>query len=163
MTPKAPRYNNCLVLSPQQLDQLLQVLIKRDYEVLGPTVREGAVVYDHVGSTKDLPAGWTDEQAPGHYRLKRRDDEARFGYVVGPQSWKKYLHPADVRLWSAERQGGTFRILNNETKPKAPQAFLGVRACELAAIAAQDRVLLGDKYHDPIYGARRSGDRKSVV
>ena len=80
-----------------------------------------------------------------------------FGYAVGPHSWKKYLHPAEVRLWSAERQGTSFRILNNEVKPDAPQAFLGVRACELAAIAAQDRVLLEDKYLDPIYGTRRPG------
>ena len=60
-----------------------------------------------------------------------------------------------MRLWSAERQGGTFRILNNEAEPKRPHAFLGVRACELAAIAVQDRVLLEDNYPDPIYAARR--------
>src|SRR5271157_4041732 len=89
MTPKAPRFNSCLIMSPAQLDQLLQVLIKRDYEVLGPTVREGAVVYDHVSSTKDLPAGWTDEQDGGKYRLKHREDDALFGFVVGPHSWKK--------------------------------------------------------------------------
>jgi len=145
------------ILDADQLQKLIEVLVRKGYAVIGPTVRDGAIVYDQVESVQDLPAGWTDEQAPGHYRLKRRDDEALFGYVVGPQSWKKYLHPADVRLWSAERQGGTFRILNNEAKPKAPQAFLGVRACELAAIAVQDRVLLEDGYRDPIYGARRSG------
>jgi len=78
-----------------------------------------------------------------------------FGYGVGPQSWKKFLHPAGVRLWAAQRENGSFRILNNEEKPQPPRAFLGVRACELAAIAAQDRVLLGDGYRDPIYGARR--------
>ena len=76
---------------------------------------------------------------------------------MGPQSWKKYLHPAEVQLWSAERQGGTFRILNNETKPERPHAFLGARACELAAIAVQDRVLLEDKYRDPIYDQHRRG------
>ena len=145
------------ILLASELGKLIAALVRKGYAVVGPTVRDGAIVYDRLESVEDLPAGWTDEQAPGHYRLKRREDEALFGYVVGPQSWKKYLHPADVRLLSAERQGGTFRILNNETKPKAPQAFLGVRACELAAIAAQDRVLLEDKYHDPIYGARRSG------
>jgi len=140
-----------------ELNRLIEAIARRGYVVIGPTARDGAIVYDHIESVKDLPAGWTDEQAPGHYRLKRREDGALFGYVVGPQSWKKYLHPAEVRLWSAERQGQTFRILNNETKPKAPQAFLGVRACELAAIAVQDRVLLEDKYRDPIYGARREG------
>jgi sulfhydrogenase subunit beta (sulfur reductase) len=145
------------VLVASELAKLIDVLVRKGYGVVGPTVRDGAIVYDQIESVKDLPAGWTDEQAPGQYRLKRREDDALFGYVVGPQSWKKYLHPAEVRLWSAERQDGTFRILNNEAKPKAPQAFLGVRACELAAIAVQDRVLLEDRYRDPIYGSRRSG------
>jgi formate hydrogenlyase subunit 6/NADH:ubiquinone oxidoreductase subunit I len=117
-------------------------------------------------SAEELPVGWTDEQEPGRYRLKRREDQAMFGYAVGPQSWKKYLHPATVQLWAAERQGATFRILNNEipgnpiptsqTQPERPYAFLGVRACELAAIAVQDRVLLEDKYRDPLYEERRS-------
>ena len=145
------------ILAASELGNLIAALVRRGYAVVGPTVRDGAIIYDQIESLQDLPAGWTDEQAPGHYRLKRRNDQALFGYVVGPQSWKKYLHPADVRLWSAERQGGTFRILNNEVKPRAPQAFVGVRACELAAIAVQDRVLLEDKYQDPIYGARREG------
>jgi len=145
------------VLAASQLENLIEALVRRGYEVVGPTVRDGAIVYDPIESVDDLPAGWTDEQAPGQYRLKRRDDEALFGYVIGPQSWKKYLHPAEIRLWSAERQGGIFRILNNDVKPKAPSAFLGVRACELAAIAVQDRVLLEDTYRHPIYGARRSG------
>jgi ferredoxin len=145
------------ILAVSELEKLIEAFVGRGYAVVGPTVRDGAIVYDQVESVKDLPAGWTDEQMPGHYRLKRREDGALFGYVVGPQSWKKYLHPAEVCLWSAERQGGTFRILNNENKPKTPRAFLGVRACELAAIAVQDRVLLEDKYRDPIYGARREG------
>jgi sulfhydrogenase subunit beta (sulfur reductase) len=145
------------VLPASEMGRLIEALTRRGYEVHGPTVRDGAIVYDRVESARDLPAGWTDEQEPGRYRLKRRQDEALFGYVVGPQSWKKYLHPAEVRLFSAERADGTFRILNNETGPKRPYAFLGVRACELAAMAVQDRVLLGDKYLDPVYGVRRAG------
>jgi formate hydrogenlyase subunit 6/NADH:ubiquinone oxidoreductase subunit I len=144
-------------LQAAELGKLIQVLLLKGYEVIGPTVRDGAIVYDHIESVEELPTGWTDEQEPGHYRLKQRKDQAQFGYAVGPQSWKKYLHPADVRLWSAERHNGTFRILNNETQPNKPQAFLGVRACELAAIAVQDRVLTGDKYRDPIYQQRREG------
>lgn len=34
-------------------------------------------------------------------------------------------------------------------------AFLGVRACELAAIAIQDRIFLSQSYTDPTYEARR--------
>jgi sulfhydrogenase subunit beta (sulfur reductase) len=144
-------------LDASQLGRLIEALLRRGYEVIGPSVRDGAIVYDRVESVAELPAGWTDEQEPGRYRLKRRDDGALFGYAVGPQSWKKYLHPPEVRLWSAQRQDGTFRILNNETRPKQPYAFLGVRACDLAAIGVQDRVLLEDKYRDPIYEGRREG------
>ena len=145
------------VVGANQLGNLIEALLHEGYEVIGPRLRDGAIVYDNVESIEDLPAGWTDEQEPARYRLKRREDDALFGYAVGPQSWKNHLHPAEVRLWSAERQGGTFRILNNETKPQRRHAFLGARACELAAIAIQDRVLLEDKYSDPIYNERRRG------
>lgn len=146
------------VLQNTDFQRLLDSLIKRGYQVLGPTVRDGAIVYDELKFAADLPVGWTDEQEAGRYRLRRRNDndEARFGYVVGPQSWKKYLHPSEVRLLTAERSGQTFRILNHESAPPR-RAFLGVRACELAAIAVQDRVLQGDRYRDPIYAARREG------
>jgi sulfhydrogenase subunit beta (sulfur reductase) len=146
-----------LILGADQLGKLIETLVRKGYEVIGPRLRDGAIVYGNIELVEDLPAGWTDEQEPGRYRLKRREDDAFFGYAVGPQSWKNYLHPADVRLWSAERQGETFRILNNEAKPERPHAFLGSRACELAAIAVQDRVLLGDKYCDPIYDQHRRG------
>jgi sulfhydrogenase subunit beta (sulfur reductase) len=118
------------ILGADQMGKLIEALVRKGYEVIGPRLRDGAIVYDKVQSVEDLPAGWTDEQEPGRYRLKRREDDALFGYAVGPQSWKTYLHPADVRLWSAERQGGTFRILNNEAQPERPRAFLAARACE---------------------------------
>jgi formate hydrogenlyase subunit 6/NADH:ubiquinone oxidoreductase subunit I len=137
-----------------QLDKLMTVLLREGYEVIGPTVRDGAITYERVKAVSDLPAGWTDEQEPGRYRLKKREDQALFGYSLGAQSWKKHLHAAEVRLWAAEKQNGSFRILNSEPAASA-RAFMGVRACELAAIAKQDRVLLGDKYSDPIYAARR--------
>ena len=141
---------------------MITTLVRRDYEVVGPTVRDGAIIYDRVTSPADLPVGWTDEQEAGHYRLLPSEDQSFFGYSVGPQSWKKYLHPADVRLCSAQREGKTFRILNNESQLKRPFAFLGVRACELAAIAVQDRVLLQDKFRDPTY-AQRSADKFIVA
>jgi len=105
------------VLTLQQLERLIPALHDRGYQVVGPAVRDGAIVYDILERLSDLPVGWTDEQEPGRYRLRRRNDDALFGYVVGPQSWKKYLHPPEVRLFAAERSGQTFRILNNESAP----------------------------------------------
>ncbi|MGB8060497.1 MAG: 4Fe-4S dicluster domain-containing protein [Candidatus Sulfotelmatobacter sp.] len=146
-----------VVLKANQLGALIQVLQRRRYEVIGPTVRDGAIVYDRVASSEELPEGWTDQQEPGHYRLRRSRHQALFSYSVGPQSWKKYLHPADVRLWSAERHETTFRILNSGSQHKHRFALLGVRACELAAIAVLDRVLLQDKFRDPTYEQRGAG------
>jgi sulfhydrogenase subunit beta (sulfur reductase) len=143
------------VLEAGELGNVIEVLVRRGYEVVGPTVRDAAIVLDNIESVSQLPAGWTDEQEAGRYQVKRGESQAVFGHTVGPHSWKKYLHPAELRLWSAERQNGTFRILNNETRAKHPYAFLGVRACDLAAIAVQDRVFTGDKHRDPIYAAGR--------
>jgi len=139
------------LLEATSLGTLCKLLINHGFDVIGPQVRDGAMVLDRIEPGGELPGGWTDEQSPGHYRLQKRDDQSLFGYAVGPHSWKKYLHPADVKLLSAERQNGTFRILNDEAKPRRPLAFLGVRACDLAAIAVQDRVLTGDQHRDSVY------------
>ncbi|HTT33330.1 MAG TPA: 4Fe-4S dicluster domain-containing protein [Methylomirabilota bacterium] len=145
-----------LVLAREHLQGLFNALKTRDYQVLGPTVRDGAIVYDELNSVEELPIGWTDEQQGGSYRLKKRNDRACFGYVVGPHSWKRFLHPPAVRLWQAARNGKGFQIL--EEKPaKKKMAFVGVRACELHAVAIQDRVFLGDSAIDSHYQARRDG------
>jgi ferredoxin len=146
--------NSRTVVNLDALNQLIPALAHRGYQVIGPTVRDGAIVYDILRTLEDLPVGWTDEQEAGRYRLKKRDDRALFGYVVGPQSWKKFLHPPEVRLFEAQRDGGSFRILNGDG-PAPRFAFLGVRACELAAIQVQDRVLIEDRFTDPIYQNRR--------
>ena len=75
----------------------------RVIEVIGPTVQQEAIVYGHVDSLADLPRGWADVQEPGKYRLARRDDEACFGYVVGPHSWKKFLFPPLATVLTADR------------------------------------------------------------
>jgi ferredoxin len=121
--------------------RLIPALQGRGYEVVGPTVRDGAVVYDTLTCIDDLPAGWTDIQEPGRYRLERAGDGALFGFHCGPQSWKKFLHPANLALF------------NSGPVPK--YALLGLRPCELAAIRLLDRVLMEDRYPDTIYAARR--------
>jgi ferredoxin len=144
------------ILERQDLETLIKALQKRGYQILGPTVRDGAIVYDALDSATDLPEGWTDVQDAATYRLKRRNDAALFGYAVGPHSWKKYLHPPRERLWQAERRDGTMQITTERPKPQK-LAFFGVRSCELRAIEIQDRVFLQGSYVDTSYQARRQG------
>lgn len=142
------------ILSPDGFDKLLGVLAKRGFRVIGPTLRDQAIVFDDIDSIADLPKGWTDEQDGGYYRLIERNDDALFGYAVGAHSWKRFLHPPVLRLWQAERQGNTTRF-TPEPETTDRFAFIGVRACDLNAIAIQDRVFLEGPYVDPHYKARR--------
>ncbi len=142
------------VIEPGSLDVLIRELGARGFRVLGPTVREGAIVYDDLTSADDLPVGFTDVQQPGSYRLERRDDEARFGYAVGPHSWKQFLFPPRVRLWRASRRGDSIEV-EQPALDEAPLAFVGMRSCELHAMAIQDRVFLEGRYVERDYAARR--------
>lgn len=142
------------ILERQHFQRLFDALAAQGYQVLGPTVRDQAIIYDHLASVDDLPVGYTDEQDGGRYRLNKRDDPKLFGYAVGPHSWKKYLHPPTVRLWQGRRAGKSFEVLPQHTVPPK-LALLGVRSCELHAIAIQDSVFTGGPYLDPIYQEQR--------
>jgi sulfhydrogenase subunit beta (sulfur reductase) len=143
------------VIEPETVDALVASLRARGYRVLGPTVRDGAIVYDDLASATELPVGWTDVQEPGRYRLERREDDAIFGYAVGPHSWKQFLFPPRIRLWKARRrEDGVFEV-EDEAPADEQFAFLGVRSCELHAIDIQDRVFIGGQYVERDYAARR--------
>jgi ferredoxin len=144
------------VMERESLDALIAALDRRGFTVVGPTVSDGAIVYDEIASSGDLPAGWTDVQEGGTYRLAPRGDEALFGYVAGPRSWKHFLHPPSLTLFRAKHQDGELTIA--EQGDEAPRyAFFGARSCDLHAIAIQDRVLMGGAHPDPHYAARRQG------
>ena len=149
---------NQIVLEAEALGRLISSLEGRGYEVIGPTVRSGAVVYDTVEKLEDLPAGWRAEIDAATCQLTKTGDSAVFGYVIGPQSWKKLLHPAEVCLFEGRRENGGFVVINSGPPPPVKRfALLGVRACELAALAVLDRVLLEDKFIDNVYLGRRRG------
>ncbi|KAA0230855.1 sulfite reductase subunit A [candidate division KSB1 bacterium] len=143
------------IIERNALDALFEALQRRGFqEIIGPRVRDGAIVYDSLRSSRDLPQGVTDEQKKGAYRLQKRADPALFGYVVGPHSWKRFLHPPTLRLWQAQRTSEGFNIAP-ESDEVPLRAFLGVRACELHALAIQDKIFMGGSYVDPAYRTRR--------
>ncbi len=131
------------VIAAQGLCELYRVLVAEGYRVVGPAVQDGAIVLRELSSATELPFGWGVRLEPGGYQLRRRDDAAAFGHSAGPQSWKRFLHPPRERLWSAARTpDGGFELAGQASDDEPPRyAFLGVRPCDLRAIAIQDRVL----------------------
>jgi NAD(P)H-flavin reductase/NAD-dependent dihydropyrimidine dehydrogenase PreA subunit len=143
-------------LAASDLDRLFDALAGAGYRIIGPTVRDGAIVYDELHSKADLPIGWTEEQTPGSYRLKRRSDEAVFGHRVGPDTWKRRLFaPREPLFRLTRRPDGRFGASYAPEPSDRPDAFLGLRACDVAAIARQDRIFLHSARREPRYAARR--------
>lgn len=142
-------------IATPQLDQLIQSLRAMDYRVVGPKLDQDAIVYAELESATDLPIGWTDQQEPGKYRIAKTDASAHFAYNLGPHSWKQFLFPSQHTVATADRTDDGWRMSTPDSSvPK--YAFIGVRACELSAIAIQDRVFTQGPYVDPIYQSRRN-------
>lgn len=136
------------------LDKLFALLTAEGFRLVGPTLSDGAIVFGDIADSADLPVGWTDKQSPGGYRLEKRADKHVFGFVVGPQSWKQYLFPPRETLHQAKFDPAT-NTWRQSDSTAIPTAFIGVRACDLAAIGIQDRVFIEGKYVDESYENRR--------
>jgi ferredoxin len=142
------------VLTRPGLDELVGALRRRGFTVIGPAVQSQAIVLRELQPGDELPVGWTDEQDGGRYRLRRSGDEAVFSYNAGPHSWKNTLFPPTLPLWRARKSEDGALALEQPSRPRR-YAFLGVRSCDLHAIAIQDRIFIHDRFVDRDYEARR--------
>ena len=143
-----------MVLSVPGLQSLIDLLRERGWAVIGPTVRDGAVVHAEIQSVDQLPRGVGDLQYAGSYRLRERDDEALFAFAAGPQAWKSLLFPSRELLWSGRRVGAEKEVTPAVVDAKR-LALFGVRSCDLHALAIHDRVLAEREVTDTAYVARR--------
>lgn len=143
-------------LAKAQLQRLIDALTAKGYRIVGPTVRDGSVVWETIRAVSELPIGWRDRQEPGRYRLEQTGSHEVFGVVHGPQSLKPLVFAPREPLLQIERSKDGFTA-----RPTIPQpekvAVIGARACDLAGLAIQDRIFLKVAYHDPYYAARRGG------
>lgn len=138
------------------LDALIILLDQAGWRVLGPTVRDGAIDFAPVHGVADLARGVGDDQAPGRYRLREREDDALFAYAAGAQSVKPVLFPADQVLWRSRQGTDGPQLSAPDPAQDAPRfALLGVRPCDLRAIALHDTILLRRAAVDVHYAARR--------
>ena len=135
------------------LNRLVDVLRGHGYRVIGPQVRDGAIVLDELDSGARLPAGWGVHTQPGQYRLQRCDDDAVFAHSAGPGSWKQFLHPPHRKIADL---GPDLESRPADDVP-ARTAFVGVRGCDLRSIAILRRVLKGGTYPDPSFTGRSAG------
>ncbi len=147
-----------LTTNADGLQKLLDLLLSHGYAIHGPTLRGASIVIDRISSVRDLPVGWSDHHQPGVYGLHKRNDHAFFGYGLGPPGWKRLLFPPLQHISSFKRTGRGFEQTEDGNPAAASMskiAFLGIRSCELRALAILDKIFLGGLYADSGYRARR--------
>ena len=151
-----PPESHADILPKAFLQRLIDALRTNGYRVVGPAVRDGAVMWDTIHHVSDLPIGWRDVQEPGRYRLEHTDSQRYFGVVHGPQSMKPLAFAPREPLLVIEKTKGKVSV--QPTLPNSEKvAVLGARACDLAGLAIQDHIFLKDVYRDPYYAVRREG------
>ncbi|MGQ9782310.1 MAG: 4Fe-4S dicluster domain-containing protein [Nitrososphaeria archaeon] len=127
----------------------------KGYKVVGPKLKNNAIIFSEVDSIKDLPIGYVDTQGPGKYEVKK-SGESFFSYVNGPFSLKNFLYPSEVDLLKVEKKGNKIHVLPN-TNFAEKRAFIGIRSCDLSALKVLDKTLLGYEYIDERYKLLRNG------
>jgi len=142
-------------ISHENLATLIVVLQQAGYRCVGPQVRDGAIIYDTVSTLEQFPRGYQDRQAPGQYHLEYNDSGRLFSWANGPQALKPLLFTPREALWHSERRADGSLAFNAADTSDEAIAVIGVRACDLAALALQDAHFLGQDFPDPYYATRR--------
>ena len=128
--------------------------LRETHRVIGPKLENDTIVLTEI-EFGDLPSGVTDIQAPGCYKLRNnKREDVIFSFSHGPHSFKSFLNPAtaELSLFRRSRRGVSVQALSEEERPFA---FIGARACDLAALGLLDKVFLEGPVIDRWYSRRR--------
>jgi ferredoxin len=142
-------------LPRDHFDDLFDALRSIGAVCIGPVVSEGTIRYQPLSSSAQFPHGVHDEQSPGSYRLATSTDSRWFSWANGAQAIKPLVFAPQETLWRSERdeQGKLCFVAHQEDI--ALSAIIGVRACDLAALALQDQHFLSEHGYDEAYARRR--------
>ena len=154
LNDRQPEIGSTIVITKVAFNAILSRLREKGYETIGPRVKNDTLIYAPIEGVDDLPRGYITEQDAAHFRLTYTGHSRYFDAIPGAQSWKQFLFPPKAELFALRKTNNRWEVSAPETKAPA-YAFIGVRACELAAIQIQDKAFLRSDFNDPIYRARR--------
>jgi sulfhydrogenase subunit beta (sulfur reductase) len=149
-----PEIGSTIVIEKVALNAILSRLREKGYETIGPRIKNDTLIYAPIEGMDDLPRGYISEQEAAYFRLTYTGHSRYFDAIPGAQSWKQFLFPPKTEIFALRKANNRWEASTPETKTPA-YAFIGVRACELAAIQIQDKAFLRSDFNDPIYRARR--------
>lgn len=141
-------------MAPEGLGDLVRALADGGYQVIGPTLRDGAICFAPIDDASGLPWGVMDRQDRGSYHTVRRETAGAFSYSATALPIKQLFMPPARPMVTARRTGHevTLEPCLEETPALA---IIGLRACDLAGLDRLDHVLLDGPVVDPGYAGRR--------
>ena len=104
------------IIELAELARVFGELSSRGYRIIGPTFRDGTVIYDDICGIEDLPVNCGETVGKAAYKVSPRDDGALFGYRTGASNWRRFLVPPRTSLFSALRSGRGFAIVPPPTR-----------------------------------------------
>lgn len=140
-----------VVISVEQLDDLIDILRSRGYEVWGAQERDGALGLGPIAAASDLPRGRIEAAEAGTVRLVDGPRDAVFDHTLPMQSLKRLVYPAEERLYATYPD----MVAEQEPVDAPPLAVIGVRPCDLAALDTLAAVFEAGPFVDTRFSRRR--------
>lgn len=137
------------------LDRLLSRLQSDGYCCMGAAVENDAIVFREFLAAAELPRGLQAVQSPAGYTLTHDPQNRYFAWANGPQAIKPLTFAPHESLWRVEREAQGGLRFEAFTQQPVKTVLIGVRACDLAALALQDAHFLRAANPDTHYAARR--------
>jgi sulfhydrogenase subunit beta (sulfur reductase) len=149
-----PEVGSTITIHKPLLNTILSRLRENGYQTIGPKIKSDTLVYESIDGIEDLPRGYSSKQSPGKFRLIQAGHANYFDIIPGSQSWKQFLFPPSTELFKLKKKVEGWEFVIPQVKPNK-FAFIGVRACELAAIQIQDGIFVRKDFNDPLYRSTR--------
>ena len=78
------------IIESRDFQQLIDILIDEGFQIMAPTIRDGAIIYDRIEAVEDLPRGWTVGRSPAVERAAQKIAESIPGEIRNADSQKLY-------------------------------------------------------------------------
>lgn len=127
--------------------------LQKTHNIIGHKIEKDVLMLSSI-DFGDIPAGYTDRQAAGMYRLVKSDNHDIFTFSSGPDSFKRYLNPPYSEVFAYQVSKRKFNASAIKSYDN-PFAFFGMRACDRAALKFYDRVFLEGVVRDFCYETLR--------
>jgi len=128
---RLPEIGSTITIEKPAFNTLLLRLKEEGYLPIGPRVKNESLVYEQIESLEDLPQGYSTSQKPGHFQLYRGKYSRYFDIIPGAHSWKQFLFPSRVELFTLHKNGKNWDDITSQLD--APKyAFIGPNMHSLA-------------------------------